>query len=125
MGQAYLEYGDIDSALIYLHRFYDYCQAVDDDEGFGQASEALAICYQKYFNKFSSLHFFHFLTFRKADIEKSTNYLTKYLEKVSHKEGDIQYARACSALGFIHNTLVRSSNILFSYFILLFYSESL
>jgi hypothetical protein len=51
LGQAYLEYGNIDSALIYLHRYYDYCQTVDDDEGFGQASEALAICYQKYFNK--------------------------------------------------------------------------
>jgi hypothetical protein len=51
--------------------------------------------------------FFSFYSnFRKGDIDKSTNYLTKYLEKVSHKEGDIQYARACSALGFIHNTLV-------------------
>lgn len=45
--------------------------------------------------------------FRKSDIEKSTEYLTKYLEKVANKEGDVQYARACSALGFIHNTLVR------------------
>jgi hypothetical protein len=48
-----------------------------------------------------------FLFFRKADIEKSTEYLTKYLEKVADKEGDVQYARACSALGFIHNTLVK------------------
>lgn len=47
LGQAYLEYGDIDSALKYLHKYYDYCQQVQDDEGFGQASEALAICYQK------------------------------------------------------------------------------
>lgn len=47
LGQAYLEFGNIDSALIYLHRYYDYCLAVNDDEGFGQASEALAICYQK------------------------------------------------------------------------------
>ena len=41
-------------------------------------------------------------------MEKSTEYLTKYLQKVSDKEGDIQYARACSALGFIHNTLVNT-----------------
>ncbi len=68
---------------------------------------------------------FLFLIFRKGDIEKSTNYLTKYLEKVSHKEGDIQYARACSALGFIHNTLVRSLNILLNYFICFFLKESL
>jgi len=47
LGQAYSEHGDIDSALIYLHKYYDYCQQIDDDEGFGQASEALAICYQK------------------------------------------------------------------------------
>ncbi|CAF4875115.1 unnamed protein product, partial [Rotaria magnacalcarata] len=60
-----------------------YCEQVNDDEGFGQASEALAICYQK-----------------KANVDKSTEYLTKYLHKVSDKEGDIQYARACSALGF-------------------------
>jgi hypothetical protein len=48
-----------------------------------------------------------YYSFRKANIEKSTEYLTKYLQKVSDKEGDIQYARACSALGFIHNTLVK------------------
>jgi len=48
--------------------------------------------------------------FRKSDINKSTDYLTKYLQKVSDKEGDIQYARACSALGFIHNTLVRKTH---------------
>jgi hypothetical protein len=46
---------------------------------------------------------------RKADVEKSTEYLTKYLAKVSDKEGHIQYARACSALGFIQNTLVSAS----------------
>jgi hypothetical protein len=65
-------------------------------------------------------HFFASV-FRKGDIEKSTNYLTKYLEKVSHKEGDIQYARACSALGFIHNTLVRcQENFFFSIILFLF-----
>ncbi|CAF1517783.1 unnamed protein product [Didymodactylos carnosus] len=47
------------------------------------------------------------VSFRLANVEKSTEYLTKYLEKVQGKEGDIQYARACSALGFIHNTLSR------------------
>ena len=47
LGQAFLEHDDVDSALEYLHKYYDYCQQVDDDEGFGQASEALAICYQK------------------------------------------------------------------------------
>jgi hypothetical protein len=47
LGHAYLEQNDIDSALIYFHRYYDYCQQVNDNEGFGQASEALAICYQK------------------------------------------------------------------------------
>lgn len=47
LGQAYLESGNIDSALEYLHKYYRYCQEVNDDEGFGQASEALAICYQK------------------------------------------------------------------------------
>ncbi|UJR36572.1 hypothetical protein I4U23_029291 [Adineta vaga] len=88
LGQAFLEHGDVDSALKYLHRYYDYCEDMNDDEGFGLASEALAICYQK-----------------KSNVEKSTEYLTKYLQKVSDKEGDIQYARACSALGFIHNTL--------------------
>lgn len=54
---------------------------------------------------YSLFHLFH--SFRKADINKSTEYLTKYLQKVSDKEGDIQYARACSALGFIHITLVK------------------
>jgi hypothetical protein len=49
LGQAYVEHGDIDSALKYLHKYYDYCEHLDDDESFGQASEALAICYQKYF----------------------------------------------------------------------------
>jgi hypothetical protein len=49
------------------------------------------------------------LFFRKSDIKKSTEYLTKYLQKVADKEGDVQYARACSALGFIHNTLVKTS----------------
>jgi hypothetical protein len=47
LGQAYLEQDDIDTALVYLKKYYDYCQRVEDDEGFGQASEALAICYQK------------------------------------------------------------------------------
>ena len=47
LGQTYIEHGDVDSALIYLQKFYDYCQRVNDEEGFGQASEALAICYQK------------------------------------------------------------------------------
>ncbi len=47
LGQTFLEHGDVDSALKYFHRYYDYCQEVNDDEGFGQASEALAICYQK------------------------------------------------------------------------------
>mgnify|MGYP002394328312 CR=1 FL=1 len=47
LGQDYVEHGDVDSALTYLHKYYDYCQSVNDDEGFGQASEALAICYQK------------------------------------------------------------------------------
>jgi hypothetical protein len=47
LGQAYLAHGHVDSALKYLHKYYDYCQQANDDEGFGQASEALAICYQK------------------------------------------------------------------------------
>ena len=47
LGQAYIEHGDVDSALKYLQKYYDYCERVNDDEGFGQASEALAICYQK------------------------------------------------------------------------------
>ena len=47
LGQAYLEHGNVDSALEYLKKYYDYCEQVNDDEGFGQASEALAICYQK------------------------------------------------------------------------------
>lgn len=47
LGQAYMESGNVDSALKYLHKYYDYCLEVNDDEGYGQASEALAICYQK------------------------------------------------------------------------------
>lgn len=47
LGQAYIEHGDVDAALKYLQKYYDYCERVNDDEGFGQASEALAICYQK------------------------------------------------------------------------------
>jgi hypothetical protein len=69
--------------------------------------------------KISFIVFFCF--FRKADIGKSTEYLTKYLQKVSHKEGDVQYARACSALGFIHNTLVKYKFNYSSYSFLLFF----
>ena len=47
LGLAYLARDDIDSALKHLHTYYDYCQLVNDDEGFGYASETLAICYQK------------------------------------------------------------------------------
>ena len=68
LGQAYVEYGDIDSALIYLHRYYDYCQAADDDEGFGQASEALAICYQKYANQ--EMNFSRDFSFQKSGYRK-------------------------------------------------------
>ncbi len=47
LGHVYLEQDDIDSALKYFHKYYDYCQQVNDNDGFGQASEVLAICYQK------------------------------------------------------------------------------
>lgn len=63
LGQAYLEQDDVDSALIYLHKYYDYCQQVNDDEGFGQASESLAICYQKYTILFSLSQPSHSLSF--------------------------------------------------------------
>jgi hypothetical protein len=66
------------------------------------------------------------LFFRKANVEKSTEYLTKYLEKVADKDGDNQYAKACSALGFIHNTLVNIKIVLSLLNIPLFFSiESL
>lgn len=47
LGQTFIEHGDVDSALIYLEKYYEYCRQVNDDEGFGRASETLAICYQK------------------------------------------------------------------------------
>ncbi|CAF4732772.1 unnamed protein product, partial [Rotaria magnacalcarata] len=46
LGHAYLQRENIESALKYFHICYDYCQRVNDYEDFGQASEALAICYQ-------------------------------------------------------------------------------
>ncbi|CAF4306051.1 unnamed protein product, partial [Rotaria sp. Silwood2] len=87
LGHAYLEFNKIESALKYFHKYYDYCQRENDNEGFSQASEALAICYQK-----------------KENAEKTSEYLTKCLQRVSDKEGDDQYARACSTFGFIETT---------------------
>ncbi|CAF3788688.1 unnamed protein product [Rotaria sordida] len=88
LGYAYLELNDIELALKYFHKYYDYCQQENDNEGFSQASEALAICYQK-----------------KENVEQTSEYLTKCLQRVSNKIGDNQYARACSTLGFIEATL--------------------
>ena len=58
--------------------------------------------------------FISFLNSRKANIEKSTEYLTKYLQKVSTKEGENQYAKAYSALGLIETTLVYFKSFLLS-----------
>ncbi|CAF1581125.1 unnamed protein product [Rotaria sp. Silwood1] len=88
LGHAYLELNDIELALKYFHKYYDYCQQANDNENFAQASEALAICYQK-----------------KENVEKTSEYLTKCLQRVSNKEDDNQYARACGTLGFIEATL--------------------
>ena len=66
----------------------------------------LFVIKSKQFKEKNIFLFFYF--FRKSDVKRSTECLTKYLQKVADKEGDTQYARACSALGFIHNTLVKT-----------------
>ena len=54
-----------------------------------------------------------FLIYRKSNVEKSMDYLKQYLDRVSKKEGDNQYAKACGALGLIQTTLVYIYPILF------------
>ena len=41
-------------------------------------------------------------------VEKSIEYLKKYLDEVSNKESDIQHARVCSCLAEIYNAMVIS-----------------
>jgi hypothetical protein len=42
-------------------------------------------------------------------VEKSIDYLKKYLQEVQDKTADRQYSRACTCLANIYNKLVRSS----------------
>jgi hypothetical protein len=39
-------------------------------------------------------------------VNKSIEYLEKYLKEVSNKEVDYQYSRACSCLAGIYNSMV-------------------
>jgi tetratricopeptide (TPR) repeat protein len=90
LGNAYETDNNLETALSCYKNFYEISKRDNDRENFGKASEALAKCYQKL-----------------GQINKSIEYLEKYLNDMSHREDNQhQYCRACSCLASIYNTLV-------------------
>lgn len=88
LGNAYSECSRLEIAIPFYNNYYEISKKEKDLENFGIASEALAKCNEKL-----------------GHVNKSIDYLQKYLNEVSNNEADKQYARACNCLANIYNSL--------------------
>lgn len=88
LGNAYSEISKLEIAIPFYNNYYEISKEENDLENFGIASEALAKCNEKL-----------------GHVNKSVDFLLKYLNEVSNNEGDKQYARACNCLANIYNSL--------------------
>ncbi|CAG5120048.1 unnamed protein product [Candidula unifasciata] len=88
LGLAYQKVNELDNALTHLYTFYKACQGDSDNEGTGQACDAIAKIYARQGNK-----------------EMSVEFLKRFVELTEKTGLEREYCLACYNLGNVCNSV--------------------